>query len=278
MAGHESASSRGLRLVPLVRTTLSLYLWHWPVFLLGAALTASGLLTVKQALLGIAVSILLAWGSYRFVEQPPQRMARLRPTNRALWFGLVLIVTTCVAAVGVGRLADAKVAAQFEYVTQGLAPVQKAHPPALHRRPITNRARCRWRRPARPWDFRTRWVGARSSPTAHGWTPPAWTSQARRPRPSAQPSIPGTVVVALGTNSFNVGEGPREGADRHDSAAHQEDRRRAERDRRSDPAQAFADGVDKIMAMVPPPRPSGSGCTSTTSSGPTCTGGRTTLR
>ena len=68
----------------------------------------------------------------------------------------------------------------------------------------------------------------------------------------AQPSIPGTVVVALGTNSFNVekvrvkaptatdsGERTKKTADGQNVIAGQ------------DPAQAFADGVDKIMAMVP---------------------------
>ncbi len=263
MAGHESGIvSRGLSTaVPrwFGRISYSLYLWHWPVLVLGAALTATGLMTVKQAVLGMIVSVLLAWGSYWVIEQPPQRLARLRPTNRALWFGLVLIVTTCVAAVGVGRLADAKVAAQYEYVTQGLKPVEKADTRLLYiGDSITNRGAVPLEEAlgAAKWDYTVDALGGR--PIIAG-PRPDWTPLCSD-KPlcgadlvlEAQPSIPGTVVIALGTNSFNVakvrvkaptatdsGERTKKDADGHNVIAGQ------------DPAASFAAGVDRIMAMVP---------------------------
>ncbi|HET7899950.1 MAG TPA: acyltransferase family protein [Candidatus Nanopelagicales bacterium] len=263
MAGHESGIvSRGLSTaVPrwFGRVSYSLYLWHWPVFVLGAALTASGLLTVKQALLGVVASILLAWVSYRVVEQPPQRTGLLRPTSRALWFGLVLIVTTCVAAVGVGRLADAKVAAQYQYVTQGLAPVQKADTHLLYiGDSITNRGQVPLEEAlgAAGWDATVDALGGR--PIVAGarkdWTPlcvdkPMCGADLVL---AAQQTMPGTVVVALGTNSFNVEQQRVQAPTATDSGM------RNVKDAQGhyvitgqDPASAFAAGVDRIMAMVP---------------------------
>ena len=263
MAGHESGIvSRGLSTaVPrwFGRISYSLYLWHWPVLVLGAALTATGLLTVKQALLAVVVSILLAWGSYRLIEQPPQRLAALRPTKRALWFGLALIVATCTAAVGVGRLADAKVAASYAYVTQGIAPVAKADTSLLY---IGDSITTRGAAPldealqAGGWDYDVDALGGR--PILAG-ARPDWTPLCSD-KPlcgadlvlEAQKKMPGTVVVALGTNSFNVatvrvkaptatdsGERTKKDAQGHNVIAGQ------------DPAASFAAGVDRIMAMVP---------------------------
>ncbi len=78
IAGHEAGVvSRGLSTpVPrwFGRVSYSLYLWHWPVFVLAAALTASGQLGIKQVLLCMVVAVLLSWASYAVVEQPPQRL------------------------------------------------------------------------------------------------------------------------------------------------------------------------------------------------------------
>ena len=263
MAGHESGIvSRGLSTaVPrwFGRISYSLYLWHWPVLVLGAALTASGLLSVKQALLAVVVSILLAWGSYRLIEQPPQRLAALRPTKLALWFGLALIVTACVAAVGVGRLADAKVASQFEFVSRGLAPVQKADTRLLYiGDSITDRGSVPLEQALKTagWDFDVDAMSGRpivAGPRAD-WTPLCDDRQqcgADRVL-AAQKSMPGTIVIALGTNSFRVAtEQVSTPTATNSGLRNKKDAKGAYVVTGQDPASSFADGVDRIMAMVP---------------------------
>lgn len=74
------------------RGSYSLYLWHWPVFVLMR--WTVGLDTPLQAIVALAVSAGLAWLSYRWVEQPFRRGARWRavPPLRVLLPGLVLLL------------------------------------------------------------------------------------------------------------------------------------------------------------------------------------------
>lgn len=62
----------------------SLYLWHWPILTLGSA---------SPAWLLVLASGLVAWASYRFVEQPLRRM---RMPNRTTLSGAILAI----AAIG----------------------------------------------------------------------------------------------------------------------------------------------------------------------------------
>ncbi len=262
IAGHQSGVvSRGLSTsVPrwFGRVSFSLYLWHWPVFVLAAALTVSGQLTIKQALLCIAASILLAWLSYVVIEQPPQRLSALRPTRSALYFGLALILTTVLASIAVGRVAEAREATEFASATQGITPITKADRGLLY---IGDSITTRGQAPleaalsAANWDFTVDGLGGR--PIVAG-TRPDWT-----PLCSTKPGcgadlvlragpVPGTVVVSLGTNSFNVARTQVSAPTATDSG---------ERNRRDsaghfvitgqDPAAAFGAGVERIMAMVP---------------------------
>ena len=262
LAGHEAGVvSRGLSTrVPrwFGRVSYSLYLWHWPVFVLAAALTASGQLSVKQTMLCVAVAIALSWLSYLVIEQPPQRLAALRPTKHALVFGLALILTTVLSSVVVGRAAEARETAELGAATAGIAPVAKADTSLLYiGDSITTRGL-----PALDaalgaggWDYAVDGLGGR--PIVAGprpdWTPlcldqPACGADlvlASRP-------VPGTVVIALGTNSFNVATRRVAPPTATDSGI----RNRTDANGHwvilgQDPAAAFASGVDRIMAMVP---------------------------
>lgn len=74
----------------------SLYLWHWPVFTLGTYLRG-GPAGVLETLVLLALSVGIAWLSWRFVETPVRRARRL---NGAMVLGgmvLVSIVTLVVA-------------------------------------------------------------------------------------------------------------------------------------------------------------------------------------
>ncbi len=68
---HEQGVAAVLRLRPFVWVgdrSYSIYLWHWPALILGNALGVTG--TVTGTLVIVALSILVADLSYRFVEYP----------------------------------------------------------------------------------------------------------------------------------------------------------------------------------------------------------------
>lgn len=68
---NKSGVGKFLSWQPLQRLgglSYSWYLWHWPVLLLGRAVTGDN--SPLSRLLWVAVSLLLAWLSYRLVEQP----------------------------------------------------------------------------------------------------------------------------------------------------------------------------------------------------------------
>lgn len=82
--------SRGLAARPLVAVgdwSYSWYLWHWPLIVFaGVLLPGSDLALVVAA----AVSLPIAWLSYRFVEQP---LRSLRPRNALRTVGVVAVTT-----------------------------------------------------------------------------------------------------------------------------------------------------------------------------------------
>lgn len=84
----------------------SLYLWHWPILVLPAAIHGSQLpLAARLALAGIAV--LVAWASHVLVEDPLQRMS-LQGRRRAIYLTsaattLVLTLVTAGATVHADR-------------------------------------------------------------------------------------------------------------------------------------------------------------------------------
>ncbi len=85
----------------------SLYLWHWPLLVLGAAYVG-GELRLRQSALLLVVAMVLATLSYHLVENPVRRLPLVRGTARRrrsllLWpVALVLVVAT--AASGNARL------------------------------------------------------------------------------------------------------------------------------------------------------------------------------
>ena len=83
---------RALSLAPLVKIgdlSYSIYLWHWP-FIVFARLLFGPSRTV--ALVAAAASLVPAWASYRFLEEPIHRGRRL-----GSWSGL-RVAATCVVA------------------------------------------------------------------------------------------------------------------------------------------------------------------------------------
>jgi hypothetical protein len=74
-------------LSPIGLISYSLYLWHWPVWVLFRVYINGGTPSIREALALAFVSIILAALSYRFVEQP-FRKRRWEPAQSA-WGGLL---------------------------------------------------------------------------------------------------------------------------------------------------------------------------------------------
>ncbi len=79
----------------------SLYLWHWPVLVAMRHQTGRIDLTPQEAAFGIIASLVLAWGSWRFIEQPFRRKEPRRMPLSAVFkltgvsaLGLVVIGVT----------------------------------------------------------------------------------------------------------------------------------------------------------------------------------------
>ncbi|BDV30035.1 acyltransferase [Microbacterium terricola] len=76
----------------------SLYLWHWPLLVVGTFLLG-GELRARYGLLIVAFAVLPAWLSYRFIEKPFQNWPWLkRSVRRSLLGGVSLMAVTVVCA------------------------------------------------------------------------------------------------------------------------------------------------------------------------------------
>ena len=108
MEGGRTVVGRVLSAAPAVmvgRISFSLYLWHWPLLVArnGHGLTLGGGSRL-DTLAVMAVSLGLAWLTWRFVEQP-FRVGRVL-AGRRLAFGGAAVGTVAAVAVGVGLAAS----------------------------------------------------------------------------------------------------------------------------------------------------------------------------
>jgi len=97
VAGARSILARALgSSVPvyLGRRSYSLYLWHWPVYVVMR--WTSGLDALPKMIAAVAATMLIAEASYRFVELPLRYSTRLRLWPRAgvIAAGLAMVVTS----------------------------------------------------------------------------------------------------------------------------------------------------------------------------------------
>ena len=78
--------------VGIGKISYSLYLWHWPIFVFAQHYWLYRELTSFESILGILVSIAVAYLSYRFVEQPFRTGASLRAPARLLAVALPMVL------------------------------------------------------------------------------------------------------------------------------------------------------------------------------------------
>ncbi|SMC54677.1 acyltransferase family protein [Janibacter indicus] len=85
----------------------SLYLWHFPVLIIGAAYLDPAGWTVRSAL--VAVAVVAAWASYVWLETPLRSLPRLaRSARTSIALGLALVVGSSAVAVGAPRVAPSE--------------------------------------------------------------------------------------------------------------------------------------------------------------------------
>ncbi|WGL17991.1 acyltransferase family protein [Microbulbifer bruguierae] len=76
----------------------SLYLWHWPVLVGARLLQGSSHLATAGALIAVAISLVLAWISWKFIEQPFRGGSNARVSKLVLVrlsaFGAILFLAT----------------------------------------------------------------------------------------------------------------------------------------------------------------------------------------
>lgn len=80
----------------------SLYLWHWPLLSLWR-MTHPGPTPIAIILLICAVAVLLAWLSYRFIEQPFRRRRPGDSGSKIVASGLAAVAALAVASVALGN-------------------------------------------------------------------------------------------------------------------------------------------------------------------------------
>lgn len=84
----------------------SLYLWHWPLLSLWR-MTHPGPTPIAITLLICAVAVLLAWLSYRFIEQPFRRRRPGDSGSKIVASGLAAVAALAFASVALGNLVHA---------------------------------------------------------------------------------------------------------------------------------------------------------------------------
>jgi peptidoglycan/LPS O-acetylase OafA/YrhL len=82
------------------RASYSLYLWHWPVLVLGGH-ALGGEATAAERVGLLALSGVLAWATLRLVEDPVRHAGVLRLPVRSVALGGALVATSVVGAVAV---------------------------------------------------------------------------------------------------------------------------------------------------------------------------------
>ncbi|GAA1921135.1 acyltransferase family protein [Nocardioides marmoribigeumensis] len=107
--GRPTAVGRLLSVRPLTTVgdwSYSLYLWHWPLLVLGRAAAPSRLESMPGQLLLVTVALLLSWATYRWVETPFLHGRTWRPTGRALLVYPVSVVVSLAVLLGGQRVID----------------------------------------------------------------------------------------------------------------------------------------------------------------------------
>lgn len=93
---HRLLENRPARFIGKV--SYSWYLWHWPLLSL-ARICSDTPLSLSQGLVTSALALLIAWGSWRWVEQPFRHaLTRTRPVF-PVWGALTLVATLGMTAV-----------------------------------------------------------------------------------------------------------------------------------------------------------------------------------
>ncbi len=240
------------------RISYSLYLWHWPIFVLAAALTFSGTLSTSATLGLLGFAVLVSWLSQKWIESPLQHGPLLKSTGRALGAGLALIALTVLASLVAQHMATAEQVSQNVVATQGLHAVARPSSDLLY---IGDSITTRGIEPlqaalrAAGWNATIDALGGRpiTAGVRRNWTPLCVKKSAcGADLVLAAHTPPHTIVISVGTNAFNLVY------DRVSAPTATSSGLLARRDGSGhyivagqDSPADFASAVEKVMSMVP---------------------------
>jgi hypothetical protein len=192
------------------RISFSLYLWHWPLLVLAAALTSSGTLSPAATTSVVVLATAVSWVAYRFFETPLRKGRLLANPRRALLAGLLMIAATASTSVLCLHAAQAKQSQQDAAATTGLKFVHRSHPDLLViGDSITERGMTPLEQAlkAAGWNARIDALGGRPiiSGKRKTWTPLCFEQPQCGADLVLAASRPAhTIVIALGTNAFHL--------------------------------------------------------------------------
>jgi peptidoglycan/LPS O-acetylase OafA/YrhL len=136
MAGQRPWSVASLLAVPalrfLGRISYSLYLVHWPIFVLPAAnLALDEELSLEARLVLVALAVVVGWASFRLVEQPIHKGARFaaRPRWTLAAAGVAMALTVAICG-GIGFAASAELEEEVGPVANAGSPQPTVSAPA----------------------------------------------------------------------------------------------------------------------------------------------------
>jgi len=158
MAGQRPWSVASLLAVPVLRflgrISYSLYLVHWPIFVLPAAnLAVDEELSLEVRLALAALAIAVGWASFRLVEQPIHKGARFaaRPGRTLAAAGVAMVLTVAICG-SVGFAATAELEEAAGPIADAGSPQPTASAPAATQPPRG------------PYDFAVPTVGPSPTP------------------------------------------------------------------------------------------------------------------
>ena len=102
--GHRTLVGKLLALKPCVfigKISYSLYLWHWPLLVYARHLSTGETLTLPVRVTLVVVSLILAWGTWKWIENPFRKQSLLKNRKQVFRFCAAAITLLVLVSAGI---------------------------------------------------------------------------------------------------------------------------------------------------------------------------------